>query len=46
MSHDVPLHFEAGDGVGSIRFDRDGKVAGLMLRPASPAPSVPPDPSR
>jgi hypothetical protein len=43
---DVPLHFEAGEGVGSIRFDRDGKVAGLMLRPASPAPSVPPDPIR
>jgi hypothetical protein len=43
---DVPLHFEAGDGVGSIRFDRDGRVAGLMLRPASPTPSVPPDPLR
>ena len=43
---DVPLHFEAGEGVGSIRFDRDGRVAGLMLRPASPAPLVPPDPSR
>jgi hypothetical protein len=36
---EVPLHFEAGDGVGSIRFDRDGRVAGLMLRPASPAPA-------
>ena len=43
---DVPLHFEAGDGVGSVRFDRDGKVAGLMLRPASPAPPLPPGPSR
>ncbi len=42
---DVPLHFEAGDGVGSIRFDHDGRVAGLMLRPAAPAPPVPPDPS-
>jgi hypothetical protein len=43
---DVPLHFEADDGVGSIRFDRDGKVAGLMLRPNSRARSVPPDPPR
>jgi hypothetical protein len=43
---DVPLHFEAGDAVGSVRFDRDGRVAGLMLRPASAAPSAPPDPSR
>jgi len=43
---DVPLHFEAGDGVGSVRFDRDGKVAGLLLRPATAAPPVPPDPSR
>jgi hypothetical protein len=43
---DVPLQFEAGDGVGSIRFDRDGRVAGLMLRPAVPVPSVPPDLSR
>jgi hypothetical protein len=42
---DVPLHFEAGDGVGSVRFDHDGRVAGLMLRPAAPAPMVPPDPS-
>jgi Protein of unknown function (DUF3887) len=32
---DVPLHFEAGDGIGRVRFDRDGKVAGLLLRPAS-----------
>jgi hypothetical protein len=31
---DVPLHFEAGDGVGFVRFDRGGKVAGLTLRPA------------
>jgi hypothetical protein len=35
---DVPLQFEAGEGVGSIRFDADGRVAGLTLRPASPAP--------
>jgi Protein of unknown function (DUF3887) len=40
----IPLHFEAGEGTAMIRFDRDGKVAGLMLRPASPPP--PPDPSR
>jgi hypothetical protein len=40
MMVDVPLHLEAGEGVGSIRFDRDGKVAGLMLRPASTAPRV------
>jgi hypothetical protein len=46
MSHDVPLHFEAGDGVGSVRFDREGKVAGLIPRPASPAPSVPLSPGR
>ena len=39
---DVPLHFEAGEGVGSIRFDPDGKVAGLMLRPASPGPAASP----
>jgi hypothetical protein len=39
---DVPLHFEAGDGVGSIRFGRDGKVAGLSLRPSPPAPPEPP----
>jgi Protein of unknown function (DUF3887) len=39
---DVPLHFEAGDGVGSVRFNLDGKVAGLTLRPASPTPPDPP----
>jgi hypothetical protein len=43
---DVPLHFEAGDAVGSIRYDRDGRVAALVLRPASPAPPVPPYPAR
>jgi hypothetical protein len=43
---DVPLQFEAGEGVGSIRFDADGRVAGLTLRPASPAPPVPPDAPR
>jgi hypothetical protein len=32
----IPLHFEAGDAVGSVRFSSDGKVAGLMLRPAPP----------
>jgi hypothetical protein len=33
---DVPLHFEAGDARGMVRFDRDGRVAGLAVRPASP----------
>ena len=33
---DVPLHFEAGDARGIVRFDRDGKIAGLAIRPASP----------
>ena len=42
---DVPLYFEAGDGVGSIRFDRNGKIAGLMLRPGSLAPRVVPVPA-
>jgi Protein of unknown function (DUF3887) len=41
----IPLHFEAGEGTATIRFDRDGKVAGLILRPASLAPAVSPDPS-
>ncbi len=34
----VPLHFEAGEATGFVRFDRDGKVAGLLLRPASDGP--------
>ena len=42
----VPLHLEAGEGTALIRFDRDGKVAGLTLRPASPTPVAPPDPPR
>lgn len=33
---DVPLYFEAGDANGRVTFDRDGKVAGLFIRPASP----------
>lgn len=41
---DVPLHFEAGEAVGFVRFDRDGKVAGLLLRPASPPTSWRPEP--
>lgn len=32
---DVPLHFEAGEASGFVRFNADGKVAGLLLRPAS-----------
>jgi hypothetical protein len=30
---DVPLFFEAGDWVGKVSYDRDGKVAGLFIRP-------------
>jgi hypothetical protein len=33
---EVPLHFEAGDARGLVRFSTDGKVAGLAIRPASP----------
>jgi hypothetical protein len=33
---DVPLHFEAGDAPGIVRFGSDGRVAGLAIRPASP----------
>lgn len=32
---DVPLHFEAGDARGVVRFSGDGKVAGMAIRPAS-----------
>ncbi|MGP7997781.1 MAG: DUF3887 domain-containing protein [Streptosporangiaceae bacterium] len=31
----VPLHFEAGDARGMIRFGADGRIAGLAVRPAS-----------
>jgi hypothetical protein len=31
----VPLHFEAGDARGMVRFAADGKVAGMAIRPAS-----------
>jgi hypothetical protein len=30
----VPLHFEAAEAAGMVRFDRDGKIAGLAIRPA------------
>jgi hypothetical protein len=30
---DLPLHFEAGDARGIVRFDAGGKVAGLAIRP-------------
>jgi hypothetical protein len=30
---DVPLHWEAGDARGIVRFDAEGKVAGLAVRP-------------
>jgi len=33
---EIPLHFEAGDAKGIVRFNRDGQVAGLAIRPASP----------
>jgi hypothetical protein len=32
---DIRLDFEAGEAMLFIRFDRDGKVAGLRLHPAS-----------
>jgi hypothetical protein len=35
---DVPLHFEAGDAKGIVRFSGDGKIAGMAIRPASPSP--------
>ena len=35
---DVPLHFEAGDAKGIVRFSDDGKIAGMAIRPASPSP--------
>lgn len=30
----IPLHFEAAEAAGMVRFDRDGKIAGLAIRPA------------
>jgi Protein of unknown function (DUF3887) len=30
----IPLHFEAGEANGRVTFDRAGKVAGLLIRPA------------
>jgi Protein of unknown function (DUF3887) len=30
---DIPLHWEAGDARGIVRFDSEGKVAGLAIRP-------------
>jgi hypothetical protein len=35
---DVPLRFEAGEARGVVRFDSDGRVAGLAIRPASSSP--------
>ena len=35
-SVEIPLHFEAGDWRGQVSFDRDGKVAGLFIRPPAP----------
>jgi hypothetical protein len=42
----IPLYFEAGEDTGSVRFDPDGKVAGLSLRPAAPGTSSRPEPPR
>jgi hypothetical protein len=33
---DVPLHFEAGDARGIVRFSGDGRIAGMGIRPATP----------
>lgn len=33
----VPLHFEAGDAVGRVSYDRRGKVAGLFVLPSGGA---------
>jgi len=33
---EVPLHFEAGDARGSVRFTSDGKVAGLGVQRENP----------
>ncbi len=32
---EVPLHFEASDLKGIVRFNEEGKVAGLAIRPAN-----------
>jgi hypothetical protein len=43
---DVLLRFEAGEAMLWARFDRDGKISGLRLHPASPLPGKdPPCPS-
>ena len=42
---DIPLHFEAGEAVAFVHFDSDGKVAGLLLRPATPEASSRGEPS-
>jgi hypothetical protein len=31
---EIPLHFEAGDAKGIVRFNGDGQVGGLAIRPA------------
>jgi hypothetical protein len=31
---EIPLHYEAGDAKGIVRFNSDGRVAGLAIRPA------------
>ncbi|SEK79340.1 hypothetical protein SAMN05428989_0810 [Pseudoxanthomonas sp. GM95] len=40
----VPLHFERGELVALISVDAEGRVAGLLLKPAS-APAAPPPPA-
>jgi hypothetical protein len=33
---DIPLRFEAGEARGIVRFNSDGRIAGLAIRPAGP----------
>jgi Protein of unknown function (DUF3887) len=33
---DIPLRFEAGEARGIVRFNSDGRIAGLAIRPAAP----------
>lgn len=38
---DVPLFFEAGERVGRVSYDRDGRVAGLFFLPPAMAGDLP-----
>jgi hypothetical protein len=33
---EIPLHWEAGDARGIVRFDAEGRIAGMGIRPARP----------